>query len=320
MEFAPVVYEHAAQFIGKRPWEVSRDSGLLVEAHAAAYAAYHHTPLVVGIDVYNVEPEAYGAVVGEPHRNEVPSLVGPLCQSTAEILQLVLPDAAHRGRFPMVLEAAARLQERYPGAEIRIPLSGPFSIACALVGFQGFLTEVLMNPALVDAALRHLVAGQLEVCRTVAAAGFRVMFFDSAASPPMITAESFKSVVFPSLNAMFAGVRSIMNDAPPLILGGNTTGILVDLLQTGTEYVICPAETDRKAFMEIMKKYPSVTVRMNTPARLFASDDREALRVELVHLADVAGGRPLTVLGSGVLPYDADPSMVRFAQEFSATL
>jgi len=72
--------------------------------------------------------------------------------------------------------------------------------------------------------------------------------------------------------------------------------------------------------MAIMKKYPSVTVRLNTPARLFASDDRKALRTELEYLAKLAAGRPATELGSGVLPYDADPSMVKFAQEFSAAL
>jgi hypothetical protein len=59
---------------------------------------------------------------------------------------------------------------------------------------------------------------------------------------------------------------------------------------------------------------------MNTPARLFASDDQEALRAEMASMAKIAGGRPATELGSGVLPYDADPSMVRFAQEFAATL
>ena len=178
----------------------------------------------------------------------------------------------------MIMEAAARLREECPGAEVRIPLSGPFSIACALVGFQGILTEVLTDPDTVAAALRHLAAGQLEVCRTFASRGFRVMFFDSAASPPIIAADSFKSVVLPALRELIAGVRSLTNESPPLILGGDTTDILEDLLSTGTEYVICPAETDREAFMEVMKKYPSVTVRMNTPARLFASDDREALR------------------------------------------
>ncbi len=320
MEFTPVVYEHAAKFIGRRPWEVSRSADLLVEAHAAAYAVYGHAPVVAGIDVYNVEAEAYGAMVGASRENEVPSVVGQLCRGAADICTLEWPDAAGSGRFPMIMEAAERLKEECPGAEVRIPLSGPFSIACAMVGFQGILTEVLTNPEAVVAALHHLAGGQLEVCRTFASRGFRVMFFDSAASPPIIAADSFESLVYPALHELIAGVRSLTNESPPLILGGDTTGILEGLLRTGTEYVICPAETDREAFMEIMKKYPSVTVRLNTPARLFASDDREALRTELVYLAKLAGGRPATVLGSGVLPFDADPSMVRFAQEFAATL
>ena len=320
MEFTPVVYEHAAKFIGRKPWEVSRSADLLVEAHAAAYAAYHHTPVVAGIDVYNIEAEAYGAVVGTPQGNEVPSVMGQLCQHSADICKLQWPDASKDGRFPMVMEAAARLREACPGAEVRIPLSGPFSIACTMVGFQGILTEVLMSPDTIAAALRHLALGQVEACRTFASRGFRVMFFDSAGCPPIITAESFKDLVLPALCEMMDGVRKLMNDAPPLILGGNTACILEDLLSTGTEYVICPAETDREEFMEIMKKHPKVTVRMNTPARLFASDNRKALQAELEHLADLANGQPAAVLGSGVLPYDADPSMVRFAQEFAATL
>lgn len=320
MEFTPVVYEHAARFIGRRPWEVSRDASLLVEAHAAAYAVYHHVPLVAGIDVYNVEPEAYGAVVGAPRENEVPSILGQLCRSAADILRLRLPDPTVDGRFPMVLEAAERLRERCPGAEVRIPLSGPFSIACALVGFEGFLTEVLLCPDVVAEALGHLAAGQLEVCHAVAARGFRVMFFDSAASPPIIDPASFRTLVFPSLHDLISGAGALMNECPPLILGGDTVSILKDLLLTGTEYVICPAETDRESFMEIMRKHPSVTVRLNTPARLFASDDRNALQTELEYLGRLAAGRRRTLLGSGVLPYDADPAMVKFAQEIAAGL
>jgi uroporphyrinogen-III decarboxylase len=320
MDFVPVVYEHAAKLINRRPWDVSRSADLLVDSHAAAYAVYRHAPVVVGIDVYNVEAEAYGAIIGDSGGNEVPSVMGRLCQSAGDLHSLGRPDAASSGRFPMVMEAAARLKERCPGAEVRIPLSGPFSIACALVGFQEILIEVLTNPDTVAAALRYLAAGQVEVCRTFASKGVRVMFFESSGSPPLISPDTFKSVIFPALREMIAGVRSLMNESPPLILGGDTAGILEDLLRTGAGYLICPAETDREGFMEVMKKYPSVTVRMNTPARLFASGDREALRTELEYLAQLAGGRPATILGSGVLPYDADSSMVRFAQEVAATL
>jgi len=222
MEFTPVVYEHAAKFIGRRPWEVSRSADLLVEAHAAAYAVYRHAPVVAGIDVYNVEAEAYGAVVGASRENEVPSVVGELCRSAADICGLVWPDAAGSGRFPMIMEAAVRLKEACPGAEVRIPLSGPFSIACALVGFQGILMEVLTNPDAVAAALRHLAAGQLEVCRTFASRGFRVMFFDSAASPPIISSESFNSVVFPDPvpPAMTMFKRALMAPSSSITISG----------------------------------------------------------------------------------------------------
>ncbi len=85
MEFTPIVYEHAAKFIGRRPWEVSRSADLLVEAHAAAYAVYRHAPVVAGIDVYNVEAEAYGAVVGASRENEVPSVVGRVVPGARQI-------------------------------------------------------------------------------------------------------------------------------------------------------------------------------------------------------------------------------------------
>ncbi|HUI63906.1 MAG TPA: uroporphyrinogen decarboxylase family protein [Bacteroidota bacterium] len=320
MEFTPVVYEHAAKFIGRSPWDVSRDLDLLVEAHAEAWGVYHHTPLVAGIDVYNVEPEAYGAAVGAARENEVPSITGQLCQGAADLCRLDWPDPQKVGRFPMIMETAERLRDRCPGAEIRIPLSGPFSIACALVGFQGILTEVLTDPGTVAAAIRHLALGQVEVCRAMASRGFRVMFFDSAASPPIISGDSFKEEVLPAYCEMIGGCRSLMHESPPLILGGDTTSILEYLIETGTEYLICPAETNGGAFMEIARRHPSVTVRLNTPARLFASNDREALRESVEYLGKLARGHPAAVLGSGVLPYDADPAMVKFAQEIAATL
>ncbi len=58
IEVSPSVYEHAAQILGRTPWEVSRDCDLIYQAHAAAYEFYRHTPIMPGIDIYNLEPEA----------------------------------------------------------------------------------------------------------------------------------------------------------------------------------------------------------------------------------------------------------------------
>jgi len=66
ISFSPSVYEHAAAMIGRSPWDTSRDPDLLYAGHKAAFLKYHHTPVVVGIDIYNLEAEAYGAKVSVP--------------------------------------------------------------------------------------------------------------------------------------------------------------------------------------------------------------------------------------------------------------
>jgi hypothetical protein len=63
MSFCPSVYEHAARVIGRTPGEVSRDGVLLSKGHIEAYRLYRHRPIVVGIDIYDLEAEAYGATV-----------------------------------------------------------------------------------------------------------------------------------------------------------------------------------------------------------------------------------------------------------------
>ncbi|MBN2295787.1 MAG: hypothetical protein JXM70_25375, partial [Pirellulales bacterium] len=60
MDISPSVYEHAAQLIGATPWQASRDAELMFCAHAEAYRRYRHTPIMPGIDIYNLEAEAYG--------------------------------------------------------------------------------------------------------------------------------------------------------------------------------------------------------------------------------------------------------------------
>ena len=77
MEVSPSVYEHAAKILGRTPWEVSRDGELIYQAHAAAYEFYRQTPIMPGIDIYNLEPEAYGAVIDAAGRPQHPGHRAP---------------------------------------------------------------------------------------------------------------------------------------------------------------------------------------------------------------------------------------------------
>src|SRR5512141_617284 len=86
--FTPVIYEHAARFAGRSPWEVSRDPELMFQGHRGAYLVYRQQVIAVGIDIYNLEAEAYGATVQPCDDNAIPAIHEPLLHSVEQGAQL----------------------------------------------------------------------------------------------------------------------------------------------------------------------------------------------------------------------------------------
>lgn len=302
MKFEPAIYEHAAKLIGKTPWEVSRSKGLIVEAHRTAFELYGHTPVVVGIDIYNLEAEAFGATVAEPDGEGIPSMEGHLCEDAEDILSLTDFDPASSGRLAMMIEAAVDLKTQLPDAVVKVPVSGPFSLASNLCGLENLLCDCMTDPDIVFQCLEKLTANQLRFVEAIRAAGLEPTFFESAATPPLVPPKMFSEQVLPAIK------KSVGNSS--CIIGGNTEPILEPMLSTGTKYVICPGETDQAAFMKQMEAHPDVMVRINMNPAVFCSENTDAAFVEADRVMQVAAGRNKVCLGSGVLPYEAVPETV----------
>lgn len=302
MQFLPAVYEHAARVIHKTPWEVSRSKALLVEAHRAAFELYRHNPVVVGIDIYNLEAEAFGSVIAEPTGAGIPAPEQHLCGEVAGILELDDFDPAGSGRLAMVVEAAKELKEQLPDAVVKVPVSGPFSLAANLCGLENLLCDCMTAPAVVEEALGKLLKNQLCFCKSIAEAGVGTTFFESAATPPLVPPVMFSEIVLPALNKLIHGA--------PCIIGGNTEPILEEMLSTGTQYVICPSETDQAAFMQKMEAHPEVMVRINMRPAVFCTENPAGARAEADRVMALAAGCGKVCLGSGVLPYEAVPGTV----------
>lgn len=316
MDFAPSVYEHAAALIGRSPWEVSRDGELLFQGHAEAYRRYGHTPVVVGIDIYNLEAEAYGATVSQPGGIAVPAVSIHPCASVAELRRIPHYGPARTGRIPLVLEAAQRLKRTFPSADVRVPVSGPFSIACALTGFETLLCEVAADPFGVRGALLHLAEGQIGFCRAVRDCGLGVACFESAATPPLLSPEMFEAVELPALRRMIEEASRVLGQPVPCVIGGNTAPILEQLLSTGTRYVICPAETDQAAFMGKIWDRTEIRVRINMDLRVLVRGPGQAIRAEVDRVLALVRGRTNVCLGTGTLPYETPPQNVLLAAEY----
>lgn len=316
MDVSPSVYEHAARFIGRTPWAVSRDGDLAYQAHAAAYEFYRHAPVMPGIDIYNLEPEAYGAVVSEPAGHNIPAIGAHPLESVADIMQLAPLNPEKDGRIPMQIEVARRLTDRFPGADIRVPVSGPFSIASNLVGFNNLLLETALEPERVAQAMMHLVEGQVRFARAIKGAGVDVAFFESAACPPMLSPDQFRAIELPALKETMRRIGEVTGNQVPCIIGGNTAPIVDSMLETGTGYLIAPFETDQKLFMERVSSHPEIRIRINIDLRVVASGTHEQIEAEAERVLALVGDRPNTCMGTGALPFETEPDNVLYLMDY----
>jgi uroporphyrinogen-III decarboxylase len=312
------VYEHAARFLGLTPWEVSRDAELIYRAHRVAYQTYQHFPVVVGIDIYNLEAEAYGGTVEPPQGTGIPAITQPLCGSLEDALMLQPFDPARDGRIALMIEAARRLKADFPEADVRLPVSGPFSIAQSLLGLETLTIGAVLEPDLTRRVLENLVEGQVRFSRSAIAAGLGVAFFESAAAPPLLSPRGFREVELPALKLALQRVSAEAGAALPCIIGGDTAPIVEDILQTGTDFLICPAETDRAAFLAVTRQHPEVRVRVNLDPRLYLWGTDEEMLAEVDQIVALRAGYPSLLLGTGSLPYEADPERVLKLKEYCA--
>lgn len=314
MKFEPISYDHAAGLIGRSPWEVSRDADLLASAHQRAMEAYGCDGCVVGIDIYNVEAEIYGCQIVEPSGNGVPTAGEPILSGLEQILSLQL-DPSKDGRIPMILAAAEKIAGDNPGAEVRIPLSGPFSIASHLLGMENMIIELFTNPEATEAALMHLAGNQLLYVRAAVEKGFKISLFESSVTPPLLSPQMFADSVVPALDKILNGLDGNPQSDSQLIIGGDTVGILGAMSSLSPSYIICPVETDQEAFMAKVAGNHQMTVRINMDPAVFLPGKEEAAMVEAKRVLDLAERYHHTSTGT-LIPFDADPQIINKVADF----
>lgn len=303
--FEPVCFDHAAALIQKTPWEVSRDVALLADAHLAAIRRYGLRSCVVGMDIYNLEAEAYGAEVLKPSGSGMPTVAEATLQEVAELRDLQMDPAA--GRIPLLLEAANRVAATEPTLPVFVPLSGPFTIATQMLGLENLVCEAMTEPAEVAAALNHLAGEEISLIRRVRAAGFGIAVYESAVAPPLLSPELFRNLVAPALSALLEQAEG----ATQLIIGGHTLPILAELFSLPAAYRICPAETDQISFLHAVPRNCPGILRVNMNPSVFLHGRQKEARQELNRVRKLCATRPDLDLRCGsLIPYEADPEIV----------
>jgi len=315
--FVPAVYEHKARLVGRSPSEVCRDPALLSDSLEKELEVYDPDMVVVGIDVYNVEAEAAGCEVRYFGRSpDVPAVAAPLLGGPGDIRKLGVPDPGRDGRMPLFIEAAARLhKEKGRDMIVRGALTGPFSLACALAGTEAVLVATVEAPGFV----RDLMDFSAHVAVTFGKAflekGVEPILFDSKASPVAASPRVFREFVLPAYRDLVipallrAGARYV-----PLIIGGDTTPVLDDLLRTGATQLLADAGSDLGLFGTRCREERR-SFRANVDARLVHRGRPEDIKAEALRILRATAGEPGFLFGCGVVAYDCDSANVLALRE-----
>lgn len=325
IHWEPAVYEHKAALIGRSPMSVSRSAKLLTVAALEELEVYSADAVTIGIDVYNVEPEAIGAVPVALSANSCPVIPNPPWRLSELPRELELPSIEHSGRFALVLEAAARVRESVsvPGAcvrrlsglraapVIRVAASGPISIAGNLVGAQDLLIAMASGNPEATRLIEYCAAVSDLWTGAIRDAGHDVALYDSAASPPLLSPGLYRSNVKPHHRRLMNTLKRRKQQIRPLIMGGDTSRILRDIVDTGANAVVVdyPASVDDvlHALLHDTQTLEGLTIRRNIDPRELLPGAKRVIPSRLIEeLTMILSTGAAATIGTGILPYAHD--------------
>jgi uroporphyrinogen decarboxylase len=312
--FLPAIYEHKAWFVGETPSKVCRDSKLFTTALLAEYERVQPDALTVGIDVYNVEAEAAGCKViyYEGDNTSVPAIApeSAVFQGSEDVTSLKMPDPRKDGRMPLNLEVARNIM-KVLGKEVTIrgALSGPFSLAAHLAEPENLFMLTFTQPDLVH----ELLSFACEVIKRYGQAfielGCGVVVFDSQASPDLLSPKMYREFVLPKTRALIEHFHRLGARNVPLIIGGDTTKMLDEYLETGANNVLCDAKADAKEFLQKCSAARRA-FRRNMDSTDFLTISSEDVHRRTVNCLEESNGYPGFILGTAILPYGAPLSLL----------
>ncbi len=143
-------------------------------------------------------------------------------------------------------------------------------------------------------------------CRCLRGAGLDVIVFDSVVAPPMLSPAMYHQAILPLHKKIMSLLADLGQTDRPLIIGGQTTPIVSDLVNSGATMIICDFTENANAFAAALGSDTTIQVRRNVNPQILFGDDDKLLNSARQLAADLAlFSRPIA--GTGILSYDSNP-------------
>jgi uroporphyrinogen decarboxylase len=318
--FVPSIYEHGAAVLGTTPSRASTDTGLMADAVLESYGIYRHDLVTVGIDIYNIEAEAFGCTVKRFEDNSIPAVAGhPLADmDPLDPRVLPLPSLDGPNRLGLITEACRKVVKEIGGETVVFACTGgPFSQAVELRGFERLLMDMMEAPERVHALLEKTSDLSVLHARRLSETGAGINLYESWATLPLISPDIFRDFVVPYNKKVIAEVRKNYRTPPPAVIMGGNTSLLIDFfIDAKTSLVAADYNTD---FPFIRRRIEAsgekIVVRGCLDPKMIERGDWENLDPAIIKLSEKARGMNNFVWGCGCVSYDTGrENLLRFKE------
>jgi uroporphyrinogen decarboxylase len=183
-------------------------------------------------------------------------------------------------------------------------------MAAELIGAEKFVLLTVEDPDFARQVIEFCARVTVEFGKAFLERGVEPIMFDSRATPQLASPRIVKQLlmpvyrdyVLPELKA--AGGRFL-----PLIIGGNTTSIIDDLIATGATQFLSDRPANLKKWCE-KAAAAGVPVRANVDAILVNRGPVSEVRRQAMEILQDCHDQPGFLLGCGVVAYDGNPEYV----------
>ena len=314
--FVPSVYEHGARLIDTAPGPTSRDPELMAQAALKAYELYQHDLVTVGIDIYNIEPEALGCEVSRGDDGSIPGVkTHPLAGAGPfDLDDFPTPQPGPSNRLGVIEQACHRVYDEI-GDRVWVYacMSGPFSQAVELRGFEQLIMDTIEDPARVHRLLERTTEFSKQQAARLSATGCGINLYESWATIPLITPALFEEYVVPYNRQVIEMIAGNYDTKPAAVIMGGNINLLVDyFIQVGTSLMA----VDYKADFDLIKTRTADTdiiIRGCVDPKLIERQEWDTLQKSIDQLARKSRDMNNFVWGCGCVTYDTTvESMQRF--------
>jgi MtaA/CmuA family methyltransferase len=161
---------------------------------------------------------------------------GPFVRTAADIDRIPPPAVGQQGRYPLMLEALARVVSAL-GRDVFIVAcfdQYPFSLAAALMGLEAILVKLREDPPFVEALMARCEECALAYGRALAQVGADLLSGgDSPAG--LVGPRCYATLVLPAEKRLIAGLKTATGKPVSLHICGDTTPLLPPMASSGAD-------------------------------------------------------------------------------------